>query len=95
MRSVFFCLLRKFLNKTPNIIINNNLMSRVVLALSVSLPDRGKKINLSEPRFPCKYFLTPKYLRVGGSRHPFLLSSQLPSVQKLSCIVARSLPVVW
>ena len=68
------------------------MMSRVALSLSVFLPDYGKSISLSEPQFPCKYFLTPKYLRVGGSRHPFLLSSQLRSIQKLSCIEPQSLP---
>lgn len=69
-----------------------NMMSRAVLALSIFLPDYGKSINLSEPQLPCKYFLTPKCLRVGGSRHPFLLSSKLHSVQKLSCIETGSLP---
>ena len=71
------------------------MMSRVALSLSVFLPDYGKSISLSEPQFLCKYFLTPKYLREGGSRHPFLLSSQLCSIQKLSCIEPQNPPVIW
>lgn len=52
----------------------------------------GKSINLSEPHFSCKYFLTPKYLREGVSGHPILVSSQLYRVQKLNCIEALGLP---